>query len=84
MVLNNVNYGNVGFFVKHIATISLLLYNSLKINIEISIMQNRRLKLKQFRKQYVKDAKFIQRKLNPFYWNDADKINFLTSIITKC
>lgn len=40
---------------KYIATISLPLYNSLKINIEILIMQRRRLKLKQVRKQLFKN-----------------------------
>lgn len=42
---------------KYIATISLPLYNSLKINIETSIMQNRRLKLKQVRKEIFKQSK---------------------------
>ena len=36
---------------KYIASISLSLYNSLTINIEITIMQNRRLKLKQVRQE---------------------------------
>lgn len=40
---------------KYIATTSLLLYNSLTINIEITIMQNRRLKLKQVRQEIFKN-----------------------------
>lgn len=36
---------------KYLASISSTLYNSLKINIWIEIMQNRRLKLKQIRKE---------------------------------
>lgn len=46
-------------------------------------MQNKRLKLKQIRNQYFKDEKDRQRNLNPFYWNDKDRINLLTAIITK-
>lgn len=38
-------------FGENIVFVSLSLYNSLTINIEISIMQNRRLKLKQTRKE---------------------------------
>ena len=61
------------------------LYNSLKINIEITIMKNRRLKLKQIRKQYLKNSQTIQRNLNSSYWSDSDRIDFLTLIelITK-
>ena len=59
------------------------LYNSLKIHIEIVIMQNKRLKLKQIRNQYFKDEKDRQRNLNPLYWNDNGRIGFLTAIITK-
>ena len=40
---------------KYIASISLSLYNSLTINIEITIMQNRRLKLKQVRQEIFKN-----------------------------
>lgn len=36
---------------KYLASIFSTLYNSLKINIWIKIMQNRRLKLKQIRKE---------------------------------
>ena len=45
-------------------------------------MKNRRLKLKQIRKQYLEDVKYRQN-LNPFCWNDANRIDFLTEIITK-
>ena len=40
---------------KYIASIFLSLYNSLTINIEITIMQNRRLKLKQVRQEIFKN-----------------------------
>ena len=40
---------------KYIASISLLLYNSLTINIEMAIMKNRRLKLKQVRQEIFKN-----------------------------
>lgn len=68
---------------KYIASIHSILYNSLKI--EIEIMQNRRLKLKQIRKQYLKNSQTIQRNLNSSYWSDSDRIDFLTLIelITK-
>lgn len=68
---------------KYIASIYSTLYNSLKI--EIEIMQNRRLKLKQIRKQYLKNSQTIQRNLNSSYWSDSDRIDFLTLIelITK-
>ena len=48
-------------------------------------MKNRRLKLKQIRKQYLKNSQTIQRNLNSSYWNDSDRIDFLTLIelITK-
>ena len=44
---------------KYIVTISLLLYNSLKINIEMTIMKNRRLKLKQVRQEIFKNNLFL-------------------------
>ena len=40
---------------KNIASISLSLYNSLTINIEMAIMKNRRLKLKQVRQEIFKN-----------------------------
>ena len=42
-------------------------------------MKNRRLKLKQIRKQ-LKNGKTIQRNLNSFYWSESDRINLLTLI----
>ena len=44
---------------KYIETISLSLYNSLTINIEMTIMKNRRLKLKQVRQEIFKNNLFL-------------------------
>ena len=44
---------------KNIASIYLSLYNSLTINIEMTIMKNRQLKLKQVRQEIFKNNLFL-------------------------